>query len=262
VTEIERPDYSIVDRTGAGRFIFYPRRDHRPAPPGATDLLIEVAPDVSVGARFYAFERSWPTFLYFHGNGEVAADHDEVSELYRQAGANLFVADFRGYGRSTGFPSFQGLVEDAHPVARRFHEVLDEQGFDGRRLVMGRSLGTHPALELAANGERFRGLVVESGAAAIDRLLVMAGLDPSEGEAARLRAAHEAKVRSIALPVLIIHGEYDELIPLARAAELYDQLTGAASREMVVIPGAGHNDILWLGWQRYLEAIAGFVVHA
>ena len=85
---------------------------------------------------------------------------------------NLFVTEFRGYGRSAGRPSVAHLVSDARPLAERFHATLDEQGFDERRFVMGRSLGSQPALEIAARaGDRFRGLIIESGAASIRRLL-------------------------------------------------------------------------------------------
>jgi hypothetical protein len=70
--------------------------------------------------------------------------------------------------------------------------------------------------------------------------------------------AHEAKLRAVRLPALIIHGEWDELIPLDHAAGLYDML-GDTERELVVIPGAGHNDILWVGQRQYFESVAAFV---
>jgi pimeloyl-ACP methyl ester carboxylesterase len=125
---------------------------------------------------------------------------------------------------------------------------------------MGRSLGSHPALELGANGaDGFAGLIIESGASNLTRLFSLGGVNPESPAVVELIAGHEAKVRSIRLPVLIIHGEFDDLIPLERAAELYERLEGAASKEMVVIPGAGHNDLLWLGVEQYFEAIGRLV---
>jgi pimeloyl-ACP methyl ester carboxylesterase len=253
------PEYALLDRAGASGTMFYPRPDPHPAPPGASDHLIEVEPGIAVAARFYAFDPARPTILYFHGNGEIASDHDPLAPLYRQAGANLFVAEFRGYGRSTGSPTLAHLVADAHPIVRHFHEHLDGAGFAGRRFVMGRSLGTHPALEVAAHaGERFHGLIVESGAAGLRRMLQRLGFDPETGAGADLAAAHEAKIRSIRLPLLLIHGEWDELIPLEHALELYE-LLAEVERELLVIPGAGHNDLMWAGLQSYFEAIARFV---
>ena len=122
---------------------------------------------------------------------------------------------------------------------------------------MGRSLGSQPALEVAArDGDRFHGVIIESGGGSIRRMLDRLGLAGSE-EGERLAAAHEAKIRSIRLPALLLHGEYDNL---DRAAELHDLLAGT-QRDLVVIPGAGHNDILWLGQRQYFEAIRSFVAH-
>lgn len=255
----EPPDYALIDRAGVGGLMFYPRPDPFPPPAGASDHLIEVEAGVAVAARFYAFDGALPTILYFHGNGEVASDHDALAPLYRQAGTNLFVAEFRGYGRSTGNPTLANLVGDAHPVAAYFHAHLDGLGFADRRFVMGRSLGTHPALEVAAHAsDRIRGLIVESGAAGLRRMLHRFGLDAATGPGADVAAAHEAKVRSIRIPALLIHGEWDELIPLDHAIELYELLSGV-ERELLVIPGAGHNDLLWTGLDSYFEAIQSFV---
>ena len=252
------PDYALLDRAGATGQMFYPRPELYPPPAGAADHAIEVEPGVHVSARFYLLDRSRPTLLYFHGNGEIASDHDGIAPLYHEAGINLFVAEFRGYGNSNGSPSLANLVGDAHAVLAYFHTLLDGQSFSGARCVMGRSLGSHPALELAANGaERLSGLIIESGAASMGRMLERAGLDgTSEGDA--LGTAHEAKIRSIRLPALIIHGEQDELIPLSRAAELYELLE-ATERTRVTIPNAGHNDLLYVGQQQYFDAIHQFV---
>src|SRR5262249_157568 len=94
-------------------------RDSSRAPQGAADHLIQGAPGVSLGARHYRGDIGSPTILYFHGNGEVVGDHDSIAPLYHRAGLDLFVVDYRGYGRSGGKPSFAALVEDAHPAAAR-----------------------------------------------------------------------------------------------------------------------------------------------
>ena len=259
MTDTITPDYALLDRAGVGS-IFFPRRDHTPPPPGAADHLLVVAPGIRVAARFYMHAPALPTLLYFHGNGEVASDHDGIAPLYHETGANLFVAEFRGYGRSDGLPSLATLVADAHPIAEQFHAILDAAGFDERRFVMGRSLGSQPALEIASRAaDRFRGLVIESGAAGMRRFLDRFGLGQS-GEAAALVAQHEAKIRAIRLRTLLIHGECDDLVPLAQAAELDDLLSGA-DRTLVIIPDAGHNDLLWRGRRQYFDAISD-LLHA
>ena len=251
------PDYGLLDRAGAAATAFYPRPDHVPAPPGAKDLTLGVAPGVKLGARSYSGSRTDPTILYFHGNGEVASDHDDFAPFYRKIGVNLLVVEFRGYGTSSGSPSFASLVADARVVAGWFHTYLDGEGFSGARFVMGRSMGAHPALEIAARfPARFAGLVLESGAGNLRRFASRFGLDAQTAE--DLVAAHEMKIRSIEMPVLMIHGQRDELVPLSSAIETYD-LISAAERELVIVANAGHNDILWVGHRQYFEAVAAFV---
>lgn len=250
------PDYAVLDRAGAAQTAFYPRSEHSAPPPFATDHLFEVEPGVRLGARFYAKDRSLPTVIYFHGNGEVASDHDDVVSLYFSAGTNLMVIEFRGYGASNGRPSFETLIQDARTSVRMAHQLLDSLGFDNARLVMGRSMGAHSALEIAANAAAgLSGLILESGAGNLKRWIDR--LDLGE-EGLQLLAAHEAKLRSITLPCLMIHGEHDDLIPLASAREVYNMLE-SSDRKLLVIPRAGHNDIVWVGANEYFAAIAEFV---
>jgi uncharacterized protein len=255
----EALDYGLLDRSGAATLAFYPRAEFGRPPGRATDYTFDVEPGVVLGARLYVAGRDRPTILYFHGNGEVASDHDGLAPHYFESGVNLFVFEFRGYGTSSGRPTSATLVSDARVAAAHFHATLDQLQFDVSRFVMGRSLGAHSALEVASNvASRFRGLIIESGAGDVRRFLARLGVDTAVGPGAALTDAHDAKIRGITLPTLIIHGERDELVPVARAAELYDTLQ-VADRQLVLIPDAGHNDLTWVGSEQYFTAIAEFV---
>ena len=105
-------DYSLLDIPEIIGMMFHPQRVWSPVPDYGQDLMVEVEPDVPISCRFYGYDKSMPTVLFFHGNGEVACQFDPVSEYYRSSGANLFVADFRGYGLSGGVPSFQNMIDD------------------------------------------------------------------------------------------------------------------------------------------------------
>jgi pimeloyl-ACP methyl ester carboxylesterase len=251
------PDYALLDRAGAAQSSFFPRPDQTPPPANASDHLLEVEPGVNLDARLYEVNPGAPVIIYFHGNGEVIGDHDEVSQLYARIGTNLLVIEFRGYGASDGEPTFATLVTDARAAAKIAHRLLDQRGFSGDRFIMGRSMGAHSALEIAANAsERFRGLILESGAGNLKRWAERLTFAPEEAE--KLLEMHEAKIRAIRLPVLMLHGEVDELIPLSRAEEMKTMLA-ATECELVVIHGAGHNDIVWVGYQEYFSALARFV---
>jgi alpha-beta hydrolase superfamily lysophospholipase len=250
-------DYSVLDLPEILQFIFYPRRDWAPPPPGASDFLVPVDEGVSISCRFYPAEAASPCILYFHGNGEVACEHDWIAQLYNREGISLFVADYRGYGRSDGQPTFAAVTADAHPICSFFLEKVHSSSADVPLFLMGRSLGSHCAVELAFHyPERFRGLIVESGSSNMARLLELFGL--ASERLSSLGEAVSARVRSITLPALIIHGEWDSLIPLDEAIKLHTDI-GSESKRLVVVPGADHNSVLAVGMEQYFSAIKEFV---
>ncbi len=256
---LDPADYAILDEAGAPANMFFPRDDLWPVSNGARDEQFEVAPGIMIGARFFGSDPAWPTLLFFHGNGEIASDYDDISSIYEDRGINLLVAEFRGYGTSGGVPTVASLVGDADIVARAFHAFLDAEGYTGPRWIMGRSLGAHAAVEVAAQAAAgFTGLIIESGATNVRRSLERYGLLDTE-RGGLLARAHEAKIGSITMPTLIIHGQYDDLVPISAAHELFDLLTSSTPRKLVTIPEAGHNDLLFLGEQLYFDSIREFL---
>jgi alpha-beta hydrolase superfamily lysophospholipase len=250
-------DYSVLDRPEILQFIFYPRRDWMPPPPDATDFLVPVDEGVSISCRFYPAAPGSPSILYFHGNGEVAGEHDWIAQLYSREGIGLFVADYRGYGRSDGAPSFSSMTADAHAICSFFLETVRSWGGSGPLFLMGRSLGSHSAVELAFHyPETFRGLIVESGSSNITRLLELFGL--RSGRLTALGEAISARIPAITLPALVIHGEWDSLIPLDEAITLCERI-GSQEKRLVVIAGADHNSVMAIGVEQYFGAIREFV---
>jgi alpha-beta hydrolase superfamily lysophospholipase len=254
------PDYALIDAISAG--IFYPRPDRSRAPAGSIDLDLPVAPGISLGARFHPRDADSPDIVLFHGNGEVVGDYDALAGDFHTAGAGLLVVDFRGYGRSGGEPRFSSMIADAHAAFARIREERAARGLGAPVFAMGRSLGTFCALALAAREPRaLAGLIVESGSGELARLARFAGLDPRAPRVAALIERHHAELRAIELPLLVIHGERDELIPLDDARALLERV-GSARKSLEVIPGAGHNDLWWRGRQRYFAALARFIAGA
>ena len=252
-------DYSILDRTEILRYIFYPRQDLSPAPLGAEDHSVGVSNDISVSCRFYKAGKRAPSILFFHGNGEVAADYDTVAPYYTDIGINLFVADYRGYGRSGGLPSFSAMIDDARLIYAYFRSHLKTGEYDGRVFVMGRSLGAHSAVEIACrHSDEIGGLILESGFAAVGRLLGFLSASGDVDQAAEITAARLARIRSITLPALILHGDCDVLVPPEQAKEFYENV-GSSDKRLVTISGAGHNDIMHVGTEAYFSSIRDFV---
>lgn len=254
-----RSDYSALDTPLLLSFIFYPRRDWTPAPAGASDHQVQVEEGVYVSCRLYFASVDGPSILLFHGNGEVACDYDYAAPMFQSLGLNLFVADYRGYGRSGGHPTISNIMSDSHAVFRYFQDLVRSGRYSGGLMVMGRSLGSYPAVELASsNQEYLKGLVIESGFASVGRLLRNLGLPIEVPGLRELEEAHLAKVRSVRVPALVLHGEIDSLVPVPEGEHLYDSL-GSADKRLVIIPGAGHNDIMVVGTEQYFGAIREFV---
>lgn len=252
-------DYAALDRPEILQFVFYPRKDFTTPPPNATDHLIPVEKDVSISCRFYVHHRGSPSILYFHGNGEVVSDHDYIAPLYNRLGINLFVADYRGYGSSGGVPTFTNMVADAHPIFEGFWDVLRGGDYSDKVFLMGRSLGSISAIDLASHcGEEIKGLIIESGFASMVRLVTRLGIPRESLGIKDFEFPNLAKIRTITLPTLIIHAEFDSLIPLTEARDLFENVATKEKR-LVIIPGADHNTIMMVGIEPYFEAIEEFV---
>ncbi len=170
-------DYAALDHPGILAYIFHPRMSMRPA--GPDDILIPVADDVDVGACFHVAGKKAPTLLFFHGNGEIVSDYDDLGPLYTRLGINFFVVDYRGYGWSTGTPTVSDMMADSHRIMDFVIQWCRNQGF--RALSgHGRSLGSAAAIELAAaRSSEVDTLIVESGFAATESLLRALGIDPA-----------------------------------------------------------------------------------
>jgi uncharacterized protein len=253
------PDYTAIDNSSALDYIFYPRDLSSPCPPFAFDMLAPVDEGVSISCRFFQGNKEWPWILFFHGNGEVVSDYDEISPFYFKRNLNLVVADYRGYGRSGGTPTITNMLRDAHVVFRAVRDKLTEKGLKDRFWVMGRSLGSLSALELARHFQDILpGIIIESGFISITRILHHLDV-PTEGVDldAIDRECVEA-ARAITLPVLIIHGEYDNLVPFGEAEDLHDTIN-SQDKQILMIPAADHNDVMFVGLNEYFKAVKAFV---
>lgn len=251
---------SLMERPEINSMIFYPRQDPTAAPPvGAEDHFFPVEPDVHIGGRFFLSQPDGPHLLFFHGNGEIASDYDDAGPIFQGMGISLLAMDYRGYGRSQGRPTFSNLCSDALTVFDLVLEWFREKSRRGPFLIMGRSLGSAPAIEIASRRkENTAGLIIESGFAHSLPLLKLLGIPVERlGLQEKDGFRNYEKISQITKPTFILHAQFDELIPLPEADVLLRN-SGAKRKEMVIIPGAGHNDIIFRCGKAYFETIARF----
>lgn len=248
-------DYSALDRPEISMNSFYPRAGWTPTPSGAEDHMVAVDDGIELSCRFFPAGAGQPTILFFYGNGETAPDYDGIAPRYVQIGVNFFVADYRGYGRSGGFPTFTSMLSDSHRVLSALESLLAGNGYTGPVFVMGRSMGRHAAFELATKfPDRLGGVIIESGRPTLGQFLYGVA-EPRAGE---LEAGYHRKVASINIPALVIHGEMDTLAPVGQAAAMFESLA-TTQKWMLTIPEAGHNDLLFRGMPDYFGSIHEFV---
>jgi hypothetical protein len=254
---------NILDHPGIQQALFHPRPDYGRSGNNSHPIHIEVEPGVSIGGRLYPADAESPALLYYHGNGEIAADYDDLANFYTYIGLSLLVLDYRGYGTSTGEPSGSNLLSDAMAVFNQVGSIFAEYNLKPARLyVMGRSLGSVPAVETALHaGDQLAGLIIESGFSDTFGLLERLGVRVEGATEERDGFGNALKMQQISIPTLVLHGQRDILIPPGDGEALHANCA-ASEKTLVLIPGAGHNDIMMVGMQEYFQAVRQFVFPA
>lgn len=250
----------LLDNPGILQVLFHPRRSHHLMRMGAYTVFVDVEPGVTLAGRLYPATPDAPLILFYHGNGEIADDYDDIASLYTRLGITLLVMDYRGYGKSTGSPTASTLLTDPIVVFEQLATIFEDHDLTPSRVyIMGRSLGSVAAIQTAVHaGDALSGLIIESGFSDTFGLLARMGVRVQHATEETDGAANAIKMRQVHIPTLILHGERDVLIPPSDGRTLYEEC-GAADKTLILIPGAGHNDIMMVGMQDYFQAIATFV---
>lgn len=255
------PTSTLLDHPLILPHMFHPRREIASEGFGDAKVVrLPVGPDVEVGGRLHISGLESPSLLFWHGNGEIAADYDDLAPLYTGMGINFLAMDYRGYGISSGVPTGTGLLADAITVYRLVQQLLADNGIRSHQLyVMGRSLGSAAAIEIAyhAQGD-ISGLIIESGFAFTIPLMERLGGMSLQGVGEDQGFGNHEKMAHLSMPVLIIHGERDQIIPVTDGYALCDNVRHP-HKKLLTIPRAGHNDLMIIGQKAYFDAIRAFV---
>ena len=191
-----------------------------------------------------------PVLLWFHGNaGNISHRLENLKLLHDLAEVQVFIFDYREYGRSQGKISREGTFKDAAAAYRYMTE--SRQVPAGDLVLFGRSLGTALATDLAARLP-CRALILESAftnSSDMAKLFAPFMFDwrPS------LPYDNLGKIAKLEVPLLIIHGSDDEIIPVEMGRRLF--AAAREPKELYIIPGAHHNDTYVVGGQAYFEKL-------
>ena len=238
--------------------IYFPLRDHD-ATPGALglpheELALATEDAVRVHGWFLPVKGSRRVVLVAHGNaGNISHRLDRALLMQLHLAADVLLFDYRGYGKSEGRADEAGTYRDA----RAAYRWLREHGHPPERIVLfGESLGSAVALELAL-GEKARALVLESPFTSIPDMARAVYWFLPVWPLVRTRYDNLAKVPRLAMPLLIAHGERDDIVPFAQGRRLFE--AAPEPKRFYAIPGASHNDTYVVGGEPYWRTLREFL---
>jgi len=241
--------------------LFHPRKSYQEM--DGNDMLIEVEDSVHISTRFHLICKSSPTLLFFHGNGEISTEYDDIAWEYNQKNINFIIADYRGYGFSTGVPNVENTLSDSHIVLNFVLKHLKEKNYPGSLILMGRSLGSVSVLELAKRyPQDFRGLIIESGFFDEDLLFTLIGTTSDSMGFKKVNGfLNGEKIKKYTGPLFIIHAEQDHIVPFSQGELLYHSCS-SENKKFLPIANTNHNNILRVSPQLYFEEVSKFVYNS
>lgn len=217
------PPESLARLVPAARLVRY-------AAPGGPELTGAFLPPPAPGA---------PVAVYFHGNAESAAQNLGLAEELHAAGAGVLLAEYRGYGGCPGRPTEDGLYEDGAAAV----DWLLARGTPASGVVLvGRSLGSGVAVELALGRPPRRLVLVSAYTSVVDMARLLVG--PLAPLVVADRFDNLGKLPRVKAPVTLIHGTRDEVVPVGMGRRLSAERPDA---RFVELPFASHNDVPGLG---------------
>jgi len=229
-------------------------------PGGVEELYLPVSSDKDA-PRIHAWwwadaDAKAPAVLYLHGARWNLTGHVRRMEQLRQMGFAVLAIDYRGFGKSDGeLPSEQMAYEDARAG---WAWLKQRQPDPSRRLIYGHSLGGAIAIDLAAGvaGREVeaRGLVVEATfttLADIAQSLTFSWLPA--GLLLTQKFDSLEKIKAVDMPVLVVHGTRDRLVPPRFSEALY--AAARAPKKLLLVENAGHNNSMWVGDTQYQQAM-------
>lgn len=237
-------------------FIYYPVREltGTPASFGLAYRDVWFQADDGVRLHGWLIPGARPTtLLWSHGNaGNIGHRLDKIREIHQRLGIGVFIFDYRGYGQSEGSPTEAGLYRDARAAREA---LVRDGGVPSERIVyFGRSLGAAVALELAL-AHPPPALILESPFLSIQ---AMANRTlPGSGYLFKSRFDSLARIGRLRAPLLILHGDADEVVPYEHGRRLWE--AASEPKAFYTIARARHNDTYLVGGREYWEAWRQFL---
>ena len=241
------------------RFIFHPdrviKRDPGQIGLAFEDVFFTTEDGIRLHGWFIPHRESRAIFVWFHGNaGNIGDRLLNIKLLHDHIKTDIFIFDYRGYGRSEGSVSEEGTYLDG---AAAIQYLLAPDKAAARPLILfGRSMGAAVAAEMATRFES-GGLILESPFVSIREMA--RAIFPSLPIGSLLRTRYDTleKIRKLKAPLLVLHGDHDEVVPFAQGKKIFEAAPEPKKFHRIV--GASHNDTFVVGGKNYFEALREFI---
>jgi len=241
-------------------FLFFPSREDPGPPPtlagvAGEDVFLTTSDGTRIHGWWHDAGSDAPAVIHFHGNAGCIAERAPIAAGFLRRGISVFMPDYRGYGRSEGRPVEEGVYEDARAAL----DWLQFRVGSGRVVLHGASLGGAVAARVAWERPEVPGVILESTFTSLEEMAAVAY--PFLPSFVRRRLDSHFDTRSLLpglqMPVLVIHGNCDTLVPVAMGRAVHQAAgPGAGWYE---VRGAGHNDVFLVGGDDYFRRMADFV---
>ena len=197
-----------------------------------------------------------PTVLYLHGNFRNISYNLENALRYRALGSNLLLVDYRGYGKSTGGkPSEAKVYEDAEAA---WQYLVKQRGVKPQQLfIYGHSLGGAVAIDLALRHPEAAGLITESTFTSMQAMGELKYDFLPAGLLLNQRFESLQKIPQLKIPLLLVHGTWDQKVPVGMAQQLFE--AAPQPKTLVMIEGGEHSNNAAVGWVEYRDAVSAFI---
>ena len=256
------------------KLIYQPRREDQISV-SAAGMLADLTEHVQVTAHDGVQLNGWRltprslqprcAVLFFSGNAGNRQWRVRPISLLAEAGCEVWIMDYRGYGENAGSPTEEALARDARTI---WDHLVNEQQIGHQNIVVyGQSLGGGVAVRLAAElcseGTEPAGLItVATFSSLVDAARHNYPFLPVNWLLID-RFPSVDRIEQVTCPLLHIHGTHDEIVPLSSGRQLFErareQSSSGVAKQFVELPDSSHNDIFTTAADEYMQAISEFL---
>jgi len=238
-------------------FVFFPQKAFDFAPESFGLAYKEAAftteDATALHGWFFPGEKDRPVLLHFHGNAGNISHRLDLAQMFLRQGFSVFLFDYRGFGKSQGRPSEQGLYKDGMAA---YDTLVKKWGIlPGNIVLHGHSIGAAVAIEVALT-KSVRAVILESAftstkdmAKTIPLFFLLSPLLPANYN-------NLEKVARLRIPKLFVHGDRDDIVSFSMGQKLFE--AAVEPKFFYSVKDAGHNDVFIVGGKKYFQTFAEF----